>query len=100
MLIDIWNFNPSTSFQLIKFPIEKRKVWSLASGFLVFWFVDAEKPPSVAFAFAAGMPVEIDLHGDVAGDGDLVPVLADIQLGTAVAAFSGLAPGAQNSVDL
>jgi len=68
--------------------------FDLPVGGLHLWFADTEKPPSVALAFTAGMPVEIDLHGDVSGDGNLVPVFADILLGTAVAAFSGLAPAA------
>src|SRR3990167_10332096 len=57
---------------------------------------DAEQPPSRAVAFAAGLPVEIDLHRVIGGGGYLEPVLADVQFGTAVAALAGVAPGAQH----
>jgi hypothetical protein len=46
------------------------------------------------------LPVEIDLHRAVGGRGDLEPVLANIQLGTAMATFSGFAPGAKNGRNL
>src|SRR3972149_6767534 len=57
---------------------------------------DAEQPPSRAVAFAAGLPVEIDLHRVVGGGGYLEPMLADVKFGTAVAALAGVAPGAQH----
>src|SRR3990167_4221734 len=57
---------------------------------------NTEQPPSRAVAFAAGLPVEIDLHRVVGGGGYLEPMLADVKFGTAVAALAGVAPGAQH----
>ena len=45
---------------------------------LFFWLTNAEKPPSIALASTATLPIETDLHRAVGGRGDLEPVLSNI----------------------
>jgi hypothetical protein len=73
---------------------------NLPAGDSLLRFTDAEKPPSIALAPVAGMPVKINLQHAVIGGGDLEPVFADIELGAAMAAFSGFTPCAQNRGNL
>lgn len=65
----------------------------------LFWFTYAEQPPSRSLPTAARLPFEIDLHYAVWNRCHLVPMLADIHFGTAMAAFSGFTPCTQNCLN-
>ena len=64
-----------------------------------FRAINTEQPPPRVFASFTGLPVEIDFHRAVGIGYYLVPVFANIQFRTSVAALSTFAPGAQYGYD-
>ena len=57
---------------------EHSTIICLNSGELFFGLTNGKKPPSIALASTARLPIKIDFHRAVGGRGDLEPVLANI----------------------